>query len=78
MFVGDADTLVLNVGCKQALPRAGEGDHGDIFSIHGATAPSFFKVFDLLLTCMTELQCSGIDLSSFLSLKTRFPLFLPL
>lgn len=72
MFVGDADSSQccssksLHVGCKQALPWAGEGDHGDIFSIHGATTLSFFSVFDLLLTWMTEFQCSGIDLSSFL------------
>lgn len=81
MCVGDADTLLLNVAAgnlsllavNSSLPRAGEGDYGEIFSIHGAT-PSFFLVFDLLCTRMTELQCSDVDLCSFFTIKNMISL----
>lgn len=73
MFVGDADTLVHNVAAANLYMLAVNRPFSwlvnvimEAFSVFMEPQNHLFLVFDLLLTCTTELQCSGIDLSSFL------------
>lgn len=73
MFVGEADTLVLNVAAANLYMLAVNRPFSrlvkvimETFSVFMVPHHHLFLVFDLLLTCMTESQCSGIDLSSLL------------